>query len=116
MTGFVRLALLKDLFGVKTLTYLTVESMNSLQLSRHLGLPLTQKKIFSFSKKYFSILADYLDYYPSIEGMVIPKEEPASVDSRVDSIAIAPTTTKVTKLLKMLWGNSLTIVLSLVRQ
>lgn len=74
--GFVRSALLNELFGVSSILDLSAKSINTLRLPRHLGIPLTAKKILSISKKYFSIPACYVSYFPDAVGVVCSDEEP----------------------------------------
>ncbi|CAM6093255.1 unnamed protein product [Calypogeia fissa] len=64
--GSIRSVLLKELFGVSAVGDLTTDCINRLKLARHPGLLLTQKKIKSISKKYFSIPVEYLSYYPVV--------------------------------------------------
>lgn len=63
----VRSALLMDLFGFTSIGDLTLEAMKRFKFPRHEGNPITRKKIKSMAKKYISIPAQYLYYYPTLE-------------------------------------------------
>ncbi|CAM6102969.1 unnamed protein product [Calypogeia fissa] len=70
LEGSIRSVLLKELFGASIVEDLTGDCISRLKLARHPGLPLTQKKIKSISKKYFSIPVEYLSYYPEMANGV----------------------------------------------
>jgi hypothetical protein len=72
----VRSALLIDLFRFTSIGDLTLKAMKRFKLSRHQGNTITRKKIKSMAKKYISIPAQYLYYYPTLEeGGDSEKEE-----------------------------------------
>ncbi len=90
----VRQAILFDLFrsGVKSIDDVT--SIDMVKLPRvELKEQLTNKKLKSLSKKYFSIPLEVLSYYPSIlEGLSDSSkdEDVAATRSRSKSLCIAP--------------------------
>ena len=50
--------------------------MRDLTLPAHPGLKLTETKLKSLSRKYFSIPKKYLDYYPEYKGIVKSIDDP----------------------------------------
>jgi hypothetical protein len=58
-----RKGVLTDIFGTDKLNEI---SLDAIRLARHPGNDLTDKKILSISKKYFTIPADKLSYYPAL--------------------------------------------------
>ena len=100
--GAVKSALLKEIFGPGTNT-IDDAKMNNIMLPRHGGKQLTSKKLKSLAKKYFSIPADKLSYYPAVseEIMEAPSDsEGGDEDRNGDSQAATsarPATTRARK-------------------
>jgi hypothetical protein len=91
---YVRQAILFDLFGsgVKSIDDVTMVDMVKLPCVE-LREQLTNKKLKSLSKKYFSIPPEVLSYYPSIpEGLSDSSEDEdvAAMQSRSKSTRVAP--------------------------
>ncbi|CAM6075432.1 unnamed protein product [Sphagnum tenellum] len=91
---YVRQAILFDLFGSGIKSIDDVTSVDMVKLPRvELKEQLTNKKLKSLSKKYFSIPPKVLSYYPSVpEGLSDSSEDEdvAATRSRSKSARIAP--------------------------
>jgi hypothetical protein len=90
----VRQAIFFDLFGSGVKSIDDVTSINMVKLLRvELKEQMTNKKLKSLSKKYFSILPEVLSYYPSVpEGLSNSSEDEdvVATRSRSKSVRVAP--------------------------
>jgi hypothetical protein len=91
---YVRQAILFDLFGSGVKSINDVTSIDMVKLPRvELKEQLTNKKLKSLSKKYFSIPPEVLSYYPSVpEGLFDSSEDEdvVATRSRSKSVRVAP--------------------------
>ena len=82
----VRRAILSELFNHTNIDQLCANSLDGINLQRHPGCVLTDKKIASLSAKYSSIPTTYLNYYPvatsalSVDDGVTPATKKRTAD------------------------------------
>ena len=77
-------AILKELFGSEKTEDM---KMSNVQLPKHPGKDLKEKKLISLAKKYGSIPADKISYYPAPTAEILAKlEEQKQIDSDEETI------------------------------
>ena len=76
-----RKAILRDLFGS---THPQNFKFSNIQLPRHPGIDLTEKKILSIAEKYCMIPPEHLDYYPALPSTTANPPELADSESDED--------------------------------